>query len=333
MSAFLRLILLLFLIASCSIVAIGQCKVSAGNDVSTCQNAIGVITAIPSGGTAISYFWNSIPAAIVKAGNQFTIPTATTGTFTYEVTANFGTCIAKDTVKVTVNPLPVANFTFPATSTCSGAAVVFTSGVTNGTAPFTYTWDFGDGQTSAAANPSHAFTSRGCSTATFTVTLIVTDAKGCTSAIVSKSITIIQAPDVQISDRNIFSPFSNCINSPTPANPNYTLTIDNVSPSVSCITSYSINWGDGVTQNGVAFPLTHTYIKLGAFNLTVTALGANGCSSSKTYVVANQTNPAGSLGTLGSTTNLCAPTIVPFTIGNWQINSPGTIYVLDFGDG
>ncbi|MFZ4057372.1 MAG: PKD domain-containing protein, partial [Ferruginibacter sp.] len=96
------------------------------------------------------------------------------------------------------------------------------------------------------------------------------------------------------------------------------------------------DWGDGNISTGLTaanFPLTHTYTQLGAFNLAVTGFGANGCNYTKTYVVANQSNPAGSLGTLGSTINLCAPALVPFTIGNWQINSPGTIYVLDFGDG
>ncbi len=237
-------------------------------------------------------------------------------------------------VTVSITPKPVADFTFtPTANFCAGTPIQFTSAVSSGTAGFTYAWNFGDGQTSNGINPSHAFTSLGCGTASFSVTLTVTDSKGCVSNIVTKSITVLQIPDVQVTDKNIFTPFSNCSNSPTVANPNYSLTINNSSPSAACINSYSVNWGDGNTENSVTFPLTHNYTQLGAFNLVVTASGTNGCSNSKNYLVANQTNPAGSLGTLGSTTSLCAPATVPFTIGNWKINSPGTIYILDFGDG
>ncbi len=225
------------------------------------------------------------------------------------------------------------DFSFTPNNACAGNNVVFTSNITGGTPPYTYAWDFGDRNTSANANPLHAFTSLGCATKPFNVKLSVTDSKGCTNTAITKQITILQVPDVQLSDQNVFSPFNNCSNSPTAANPTYTLAVNNISPGAGCITSYNIDWGDGTIQNGVSFPLTHTYTTLGAFNLKVTAAGSNGCSNTKTYVVANQSNPAGSLGTLGSTTNLCAPAIVPFTISNWTLNSPGTRYVLEFGDG
>jgi len=234
-------------------------------------------------------------------------------------------------VAVTSTPRPVVDFTVPAIA-CSGSSFSFTSAVSSGTPGYTYAWDFDDGGTAASANPSHIFTSLGCGTGVFNVRLTVTDSKGCNTSIV-KQVSVRQAPDVQVSDQNIFSPFNNCSNSPTVANPNYNITINNSSPSAACITSYNINWGDGNIQTGVNFPLSHTYTQLGAFNLTVTAIASNGCNNTKTYVIANQSNPAGSLGTLGSTTNLCASATVPFTISNWTLNSPGTSYVLDFGDG
>lgn len=235
-------------------------------------------------------------------------------------------------VTITQVPNPVANFVFPAAPVCSGSSVSFTSQPTGGTAPYSYLWNFDDGGTSTSANPSHTFTTLGCGISSYDVRLTVTDSKGCSHSVV-KTINVQQAPDVQLQDQNIFSPFNNCSNSPTQANPTYNLTVNNISPSQACINSYNIDWGDGNTQNNVSFPLSHTYTFLGAFNLVVTAVGANGCTNSKTYVVANQSNPAGSLGTLGSTTNLCAPAVVPFTISNWTLNSPGTVYQLDFGDG
>ena len=235
-------------------------------------------------------------------------------------------------VIVSSTPKPVVDFTFTPNNACSGTNVVFISNISSGTPGYTYAWDFDDAGSSANANPVHAFTSLGCGTGTFNVKFTVTDSKGCTNT-VTKQVSVKQKPDVQVKDQNIFSPFNNCSNSPSLANPTYTLTVDNISPDTGCITSYNINWGDGLTVNGVSFPLTHTYTTLGAFNLTVTAIGANGCNNSKIYVVANQSNPAGSLGTLGSTTNLCASANVPFTVSNWTLNSPGTSYILSFGDG
>jgi len=204
--------------------------------------------------------------------------------------------------------------------------------VSGGKAPYSYNWIFGDGNSSKSEKPSHTYVSLGCGTKTYKVLLTVTDANGC-SASIEKEISIKQAPDVQIEDEDIFSPFNNCGKNPTKENPDFTITVNNSSPSKSCIISYSVNWGDGTIENNVSFPLTHTYKRLGAFDLVVTAKGANGCTNSKKYVVANQSNPAGGLGTLGSTTGLCAPADVPFIISNWENNSPGTTYLLDFGDG
>ena len=57
---------------------------------------------------------------------------------------------------------------------------IFTD-LTTGTGPFTYHWTFGDGSPpSTLSNPTHDYTTPG----TYTVTLVVTDANGCTDSIV-----------------------------------------------------------------------------------------------------------------------------------------------------
>ena len=307
-------------------------SISASGPVSFCAGGSVTLTVNNTAGIT-GYQWirdgSNIPGQTTAS-----ISTGTSGSYTVKLDrAAPATDTTIGPIIISANPNPTFDFSFTPNNACSGSNVGFTSTVTGGTPGYNYSWDFGDGSASTQANPTHAFTSLGCGTGTFTVKLMVTDSKGCTNTAVSKLVSVKQAPDVTLKDQNIFSPFNNCTNSPTVANPSYTLTVDNNSPSASCISSYNINWGDGNTQNGVSFPLSHTYTALGAYNLVVTGIGSNGCNNTKTYVIANQSNPAGSLGTLGSTTNLCAPANVPFTISNWTLNSPGTSYILSFGDG
>jgi large repetitive protein len=260
----------------------------------------------------------------------------TSATYTATAAGSYSVIVNGDTsnaVVLIVTPNPVADFTFT-DNLCSGTAVPFTSTITSGTAPFTYTWDFGDGGNSSAQNPTHAFTSVGCGTKTFNVKLTVTDANGCTYTTAVKLVNIKQAPDVQLTDPDIFTPFSNCDKSPTAANPDFLLTVNNSSPSLSCITKYDLDWGDGTVQLNVSFPTSHTYNQLGTFNLIVTTTANNGCVNSKSYLVANQSNPGAGFGTIpNTTTGLCAPAAVPLLISDWQNNSPGTTYLLNFGDG
>ncbi|MFM2360831.1 MAG: hypothetical protein RLY16_2824, partial [Bacteroidota bacterium] len=320
----------LFIVFFAFVVQCGLAQTLSPNGTATFCAGSNVVLTVNGAASGANFQWKKDGSNVGSNSNTYTANS--NGAYTVIVSGN-GTPDTLGPVQVSSTPNPVADFSFPATPACSGSSVPFTSNPTSGTPPYTYAWDFGDGGTSGSANPNHTFTSLGCGTQNFTVRLTVTDSKGCNHTI-TKPITIKQAPNVQLEDvNNPFSPFNNCSNSPTVANPNFTLTVNNISPSSGCINSYNIDWGDGNSQTGVSFPLTHTYTSLGAFNLVVTAIGANGCNNSKTYVIANQSNPAGSLGTLGSTVNLCASANVPFTISNWTLNSPGTTYVLDFGDG
>jgi hypothetical protein len=65
-----------------------------------------------------------------------------------------------------------ADFSFNPSSPAVGQSVTFTPTVSGGTAPYSYSWDFGDGSSSTSASPSHVYSTAG----TFTVKLNVTDA-------------------------------------------------------------------------------------------------------------------------------------------------------------
>lgn len=279
---------------------------------------------------------NGADISIVSTGNIASVlaPTSNIGIFTYKlvsVTDSSGTQNSSDIEAViTVNTVPTVDFTFTNNNSCSETVIDFNSS-TSGATNYTYDWDFGDGSTSTQQHPKHKFVSLGCGNKDFTVKLTIM-ANGC-SVSTTKIVTVKQKPDIEFTDANFpFDPFSNCSNASS--NSVYSITVKNSSNLTSCISSYSINWGDGTNEINAVFPAQHSYTTLGAYNMTITATGSNGCISSKSYVIKNVSNPLGGLNSPGSTQNLCAPTTEQqFSISNWGSNSLDTTYKIDYGDG
>ncbi|WP_052257210.1 PKD domain-containing protein [Flavobacterium sp. AED] len=312
-----------------------------------CQNATSPqITFTGSGGTAPYTFTYTVTGVIgnqvitTTSGNSVSIsaPTGTVGTFNYNLISVHDAANSTSeqsspgTATVTVSSPPVVDFTFTNDNSCSGTVLQFSSSTT-GTATYTYAWDFGDGTTSTQQNPNHFFTSLGCGTATFNVTLTVTGG-GC-AVTKTKIINVKQKPDINFEDVNNpfdpLNPFNNCANASS--NSVYSIKVGNSSTS-TCISSFSIDWGDGSTQANISFPISHTYSTIGAYSMTITANGTNGCVNSKTYIVKNVSNPLGGLNSPGSTQNLCAPTAnLQFSISNWGANSLDTTYKINYNDG
>ena len=138
-----------------------------------------------------------------------------------------------------------------------------------------------------------------------------------------------------LEDLDHTTPFGNCDLVPTKLNPDYTLTVNNISQQQSLIASYKINWGDGTNEELFLanFPsATHLYQQLGIFNLVFTAM-VNGVPINKTYPVSNQSNPSIGLGNNGGSTTGCSPLLLNFTVTGVAENAPGTYYLIDYGDG
>lgn len=300
------------------------------------------ITFTGSGGNAPYTFTYTINGGgnltISTAGTNnsvdLSVNTGTAGTFIYRLVSvedsTGDTESATGTATITVNELPTVDFTFDNNSACSGTPVNFTPS-TAGNGPFTYSWSFGDGDTSSNNSPSHEFEATGCGNSIFQVTLTVTDDNGCTAS-VTKPVTVRQKPLLEFFDVDSrFDPFNNCGNNTT--DPSYTINvdIDNVSP---CISSYNVDWGDGSpVETGVTFPATHTYTQLGSFNMEITGIGTD-CDNTVTYLIKNSSNPTGAIVNPGNTVNLCTPVDpIEFAIGSWATNPPDTNYFVDYGDG
>ncbi|MGQ0639840.1 MAG: PKD domain-containing protein [Gemmatimonadaceae bacterium] len=125
----------------------------------------------------------SITRTATSQGTQASLSHAynTAGTFTRRLTVtdkDGGTAFDEATITVVPNQAPTASINGPYAGN-EGTTVVFSSAGTsdpNGDL-LTYTWRFGDGGTSAVANPSKSYSDNG----TYTVTLTVRDPSGATA--------------------------------------------------------------------------------------------------------------------------------------------------------
>ena len=162
-------------------------------------------------------------------------------------------CSKKDS---TPAPQPTSSFTWQSTNTTAPSTVVFTNTSTNATS---YSWDFGDGNSSIVASPTHIYAVAG----TYTAKLVATGSGGTASS--SQAITIKAVIPAPVA---FFSWQSDDLNSPS------TVVFANTSKNA---TSYSWDFGDGNTST-IASP-THIYTKGGTFTAKLVATGNGGSDS------------------------------------------------------
>ncbi len=147
---------------------------------------------------------------------------------------------------------PVAAFTSDVTSGCPPLTVNFTN---NSSGASVFFWDFGDGTTSTVQHPAHIYQNAG----SYTVTLIVTDATGCSDTLVTPT-----AYNVAQAVVNYVPPptFTGC--APYPVN----------FSDASGAASYLWDFGDGTTSTA-ANPY-HIYTEPGTYVVALTTWMING---------------------------------------------------------
>src|SRR5207248_1258679 len=114
------------------------------------------------------------------------------GTFTAQLTlTDAAGHTATGSATITVSPTLSATAGVSPTSGQAPLSVGLTGTPAGGKAPYSFSWNFGDGSaTSTAQNPTHLYASAG----TFTARLTVTDANGSSVTVTSAAITASLAP-------------------------------------------------------------------------------------------------------------------------------------------
>ena len=213
-------------------------------------------TTTPAPASAAWYFSDGTTVDSLHAVKTF----AREGLYTVKLVNNFGSCSDSLTRSLTVVKRPSLSFVASKTASCKAPLTVsFANGTSGAT---TYHWDFGDGATSAAAQPMHTYTQLG----NYTVTLIATNSNGCSDTLVKEQYIKIQKPGITINNL----PRTGC----TPQTITPTATVQ----AAEAITGYRWNFGDG-TFSTEATP-SHTYTKAGNYHVTLTITTASGCTDS-----------------------------------------------------
>lgn len=202
-----------------------------------------------------------------------------------------------------------------------------------GVAPYQYSWSPAAGLNNANVQQPVCAT-----TVTRTYTLTVTDANNLT-ATDQVTVTVlptpvpaltVASPAVQ-SQFNGLTTFSLCDPALT-----WNFSISDAGSTALNGASFLVNWGDGspsYSPGGPGWATTHLYAQ-GLHNLTytITNPGANGCIQIVHYQVFLGTNPGGGIST-NPNTNICTGGSLTFYLNNVASNTPGTTYLVDFGDG
>ena len=190
---------------------------------------------------------------------------------------------------------------------------------TDDTGITSYNWEFGDGETSNQADPSHEFQGPGV----YTVTLTVSDAEGLESTH-QLDITVNEpnAAPQAVATADIYS-------GETPLLVNFT---GSTSSDDTGITSYNWEFGDGNTSNEV--DPSHEFQGPGVYTVTLTVSDADGLESTHQLIITvNAPNAAPQAVATADIYSGEAPIMVNLT-GSASIDDTGiTAYNWEFGDG
>ena len=272
--------------------------------VEICDGQTGTLSAFPTAGNGGPYTvtWDdgtNTTSGTVLGGDSSTVSQSPSTTTNFMIVVSDG-CSYNDTTyaSIILSQPPVAAFYTVNTVGCSITFIDTSKGTTSfspipsDTLIDFWEWNFGDGTiigpgsglitgstntTGMYNNPTHFYATAG----TYTVTVTVTDYKGCTNALTLTNYITVSPPTANFSQ----SP-DPAILSGTP--PNATAPVDFTDLSFDNVTGWFWNFGDpisGIDSTSIDQNPTHVYSDSGDYNVTLVVTDVDGCVSTITRVV------------------------------------------------
>jgi gliding motility-associated-like protein len=270
-----------------------------------------------------TYFWNfgGAPPNVTPATSNTQNTSAlftTPGMYTVTLTATnaSGTSVPQ-TVIITVNPSPTADFDPNKTTGCFPTTISFTNTSSgNGSTITGWIWDFGDGNLdSTNFNPNHIYHSGG----SFPVTLSVKNNFGCLGKASVKNV----AKAITLSN-GVFADYSPTINTTCTLPVSTTFTNQTTGPPAL---SYLWDFGDASPLDPSVSP-THNYTSAGNYTVKLVANSSQGCVDTFSTVV--NISASGNLSDFSGAGNVCINTITNFLNTS---SPPPASSTWDYGDG
>lgn len=176
------------------------------------------------------------------------------------------------------------------TSGATPLTVNFTGNATGGSSPYSYSWDFGDGESSSEQNPSHTYNAEG----NYTVNLTVTDSNNSQAS--DSVIITATAPSDPLSVSFSASPTSGQV----------PLAVSFSAGANGGTSPYSYNWDFGDENSSSEQNPSHTYNQAGTYDVILTVTDSESSQASDSLTVEVSSNPTFNL-TISSVTGSPAP--------------------------
>jgi PKD repeat protein len=179
------------------------------------------------------------------------------------------------TVSAATLPLVASALGSP-TSGAAPLAVSFTGSASGGVSPYSFSWSFGDGQTSTLQSPAHNYANTG----SYTATLTVTDNSGAQNSS-SVSITVSAAALPLLASA-----------SGAPISGTAPLAVSFTGSASGGVSPYSFSWSFGDGQSSALQSPPHSYANPGTYIAILTITDGAGNAASKSLKITALTERA-----------------------------------------
>ncbi len=278
--------------------------------ISNLQNYCNGTPFAPFNVTGTNLKWYTVPSGGTGSATAPTINTNIPGVYTYYVSQTVLGCESdRLAITETVYPVLTANYTFAIKYGCGTDTVKFTNfsvGTNN------YQWDFGDGGSDTAKNPTHIYTTQGI----YNVKLKVVSPNCKDSSIQSVDVLHPLSASFTVDDDSVCQ--FQIVNF---TDGSVTTTRNNINPS------YFWDFRDGGISN-LQSP-THQFTKTGVYNVMMVVTDFVPCRDTSYHLVLVDSVPHAYVTVTDSV--VCAGHPISFNVDYLSIGNTGTTW--DFGDG